>query len=98
MTHSSNFVIFFFSLLQKTDDVTSGRGNHTVAVVRGLKKYEALKESFKDVFSDINALNSSTKLTIDGKSYNVELFLGGDYKFSLDNIGLKGPTSNHSCV
>lgn len=98
MTNSSNFVIFSLSLLQKTDDVMSGRGNHTIAIVKGAEKYEALKESFKDVFDDINALNRSKKLTVDGKDYNVELFLGGDYKFILIMLGLKSATSNHSCA
>lgn len=98
MTHSSNFVIFSFSLLQKTDDVMSAKGNHTIAVVKGTEKYETLKESFKNVFDEINALNRDKKLTIDGKDYNVELFLGGDYKFILIILGMKSATSHHSCV
>ena len=98
MTNSYNFVIFSFALLQKTDDVMSARGNHTIAVVKGAEKYETLKESFKNIFDEINALNRTKKLTIDGRDYNVELFLGGDYKFILIMLGMKSATSHHSCV
>jgi hypothetical protein len=98
MTNSYNFVIFSFALLQKTDDVMSARGNHTIADVKGAEKYETLKGPFKNVFDEINALNRTKKLTIDGRDYNVELFLGGDYKFILIMLGMKSATSHHSCV
>ena len=98
ITHSSNFVLLSLSLLQQKDAVMSARGNHTIAVVKGEEKYDTLKESFQKFFDEINALNRSKKLTIDGRDYNVELFLGGDYKFILILLGMKSATSNHSCV
>ena len=98
MTHSSNFILLSFSLLQQTDSVMSARGNHTIAVVKGEEKYETLKESFRHVFDEINALNRSKKLKIDDKDYNVELFLGGGYKFILILLGMKSATSNYSCA
>ena len=60
----------------------SARGNHTIAIVKGSEKYETLKESFANVFSDIpvNDLNSGNKITINGKEIAIEFFLGGDYK------------------
>lgn len=76
----------------------SAKGNHTIAMVKGTEKYETLKESLKNVFDEINALNRDKKLTIDGKDYNVELFLGGNYKFILIILGMKSATSHHSCV
>ena len=98
MTHSSNFILLSLSLLQQKDAVMSARGNHTIAVVKGEEKYGTLKESFQNVFDEINALNRSKKLTIDDRDYNVELFLGGDYKFILILLGMKSATSSHSCV
>jgi hypothetical protein len=87
MTNSCNFVIFSFALLQKTDDVMSARGNHTIAVVKGAEKYETLKESFKNIFDEINALNRTKKLTIDARDYNVELFLGGGLQVYINHVG-----------
>ena len=43
MTHSSNFLLLSFSLLQQKDAVMSARGNHTIAVVKGEEKYGTLK-------------------------------------------------------
>ena len=59
----------------------SARWNHTIAIVKGSEKYEILKELFSNVFSDINDLNSTKQITINGKDVNLEFFLGGDYKF-----------------
>ena len=55
----------------------SARGNHTIAIVKGSEKYETLKESFANVFSDINDLNSGNKITINGKEIALEFFLEG---------------------
>jgi hypothetical protein len=65
----------------------SARGNHTIAVVKGAEKYETLKESFKNIFDEINALNRTKKLTIDGRDYNVELFLGGGLQVYINHVG-----------
>ena len=57
----------------------SARGNNTIAIVKGSENFETLKESFANVFSDINHLNSMTKITINGKEITLEFFLEGDY-------------------
>ena len=65
--------------------------------MKGSENYETLKESFANVFSDINDLNSMIKITINGKEIKLEFFLGGDYKFILIMLGLKGATSFYAC-
>ena len=38
------------------------------------------------------------KLTVNDQEVNVDFFLGGDYKFILLKLGLKGATSNYACA
>ena len=80
MTRNTTFIILSFALLQNNSHLMSARGNNTIAIVKGSENYITLKESFANVFSDINDLNSMTKITINGKEIKLEFFLGGDYE------------------
>lgn len=97
MTRNTSFIISSFAFLQGLDDVMSAKGNHSVGVVKGSESYHTLKESFKDIFKEINDLNDKKKITVKWKELKVELFLGGDYKFILNMLGLKGATSHYAC-
>ena len=73
----TSFIILSFALLQNNSDLMSTRGNHMIAIVKGSEKYETLKESFANVFSDINYLNSGNKIAINGKEITLEILFGG---------------------
>ena len=88
MTTSSNFILMSFALLQSSHDIMAAKGNHTVAVVKGIEDYHTLKKCFQNVFSDINEIVMEKKIDVDGVRVNLELFLGGDYKFILLMLGL----------
>ena len=47
---------------------------------------------------DINEIVMETKIYVDGETVNLELFLGGDYKFIQLMLGLSGATSNYACA
>jgi len=90
MTRNSSFILLSFSLLQAGDDVMSSSGNHTIAIVKGSESYSTLKESFSNVFSEINEAIKQGHITVNDYEYNLEFFLGGDYKFLLLMMGMKG--------
>lgn len=71
MTHNTSFLCF--ALLQNNSDLMSARGNHRITIVKGSEKFGTLKESFANVFSDINDLNSGNKITIK-KEITLEFF------------------------
>ena len=98
MSQKSNFVLLSSTFLQQENEVMSAKGNHTFAVVNGSEKYETLKVSFKNVFVEINYLISKSVLIVDDQEIKLEFFLGGDYKFLLKILGLKGATSLHACL
>ena len=62
MTRNSSFILMSFALLHSDDEVMAAKGNHTIAVVKGKEDYATLKQSFGDVFKDINSLISKRKL------------------------------------
>ena len=98
MTRNSSFILLSFSLLQAGDDVMSSSGNHTIAIVKGSESYSTLKESFSTVFNDINETIKQGNITVNDSKYNIEFFLGGDYKFLLLMMGMKGATSIYACL
>ena len=98
MTRNSSYIIMSFALLQLGDDVMAAKGNHTIAVVKGKEDYNTLQKCFGDVFRDINTVISEKKIEVNGTTINLEFFLGGDYKFILLMMGLRGATSHYACA
>ena len=43
-------------------------------------------------------MTAKGKMNVDGQEIKTELYLGGDYKFILLMLGLKGATSNYACA
>ena len=50
-------------------------GNHSIAVIKGAESYESLK-SFKPVLDAINKLVKRGTVSVKGKVYSLEFFLG----------------------
>ena len=98
MTRNSNFILLSFSILQTGESVMYAKENRTIAIVNGSEGYQTLQEAFREIFEDINKMIASGKLTVNNKEVNTEFFLGGDYKFILLMLGLKGTTSNYACA
>ena len=98
MTRNTSFTLLSFSLLQNGNQVMSASGNHTIAIVKGSESYETIKESFETVFNEINNLINAKKIKVNNTEYNLEFFLGGDYKFLLTVMGMKCATSNYACI
>ena len=98
MTRNSNFILLSFSILQTGESVMSAKGNRTIGIVNGTEGYQTIKVSFASLIKEINSLIESAKLTVDAQDLNTEFYLGGDYKFILLMLGLKGATSNYACA
>ncbi|XP_048589349.1 uncharacterized protein LOC116615043 [Nematostella vectensis] len=98
MTRNSNFIFLTFSILQTGANVMSAKGNRNIAAVNAPESYTTLKEAFSVTFEEINNFIASGKLTVNDKTINLEFFLGGDYKFVLLMLGLKGATANYACA
>ena len=98
ISRTTNFNLLSFSVLDIGQNVLSGRGNRTIAIVNGPENYEVLKTSFKNVFGTINNLINSGEINIGNISVPIDIYLGGDYKFLLMMTGLSNATSDHACL
>ncbi|CAB4011198.1 Hypothetical predicted protein, partial [Paramuricea clavata] len=98
MTRLTNFVIISFSILNAEDTVISSKGNHTIAVIKGHEDYDLLKVSCAKIFDCINRLARKGTVKVRDKDIRIEMFLGGDYKFLLLILGMKGATSDFACI
>ena len=79
-------------------NVSTSACHHTVAVVKGQESYELYKTSFTNVFVSINSLFSSKSVEVNGEKIQVNVCMGGDYKFLLMVLGMAGATSNHAFI
>jgi len=60
-----------------------------------VQHYEELKTGMQDIAKEVNELKA---IELDGESYGVELFLGGDWKFLALVCGLKAANADFSCI
>ena len=76
-------------------------GNNTFAAVCADESYWSLKEGLEPVLDEINAIvkpptssSNCTALDVEGTTYELECFLGGDYKVKLTTITTIRPYKN----
>ena len=79
-------------------NVSTSACHHTVDVVKGQESYKLYQTSFKNVFVSINSLFSSKSVEVNGEEIQVNVCIGGDYKFLLMVLGMAGETSNHAFI
>ena len=72
----------------------SAKGNRTIAIVNAPECHQTVQEAFGGTFEEINVMIDNGKLSVNGKEIKTEFFLGGDYKYILLMLGLRGATSN----
>ena len=80
LEQASNHVI---GLCKDSRIFTCTTGNHTFAVVRAQESYETLQASMGEVLHNINNLIANPLISIDGSTYQLDFFLGSDYKVTM---------------
>lgn len=87
-------ISFGYSLLNNAETQSAIQ---LLAVVKCPESYRALKESLSDVIADLRE-TVDQEITVDGKIYKIELFLGGDLKFLNCVLGLQANNGKYSCI
>jgi len=88
-------VNFGFTLLEEGDLAYTAAGNHCVAIIKQPEKYESLLLSLEDIRKEVEALQS---ITVNDIHFEIEYFLGGDWKFLATITGIDSATANYSCI
>lgn len=106
MSRMSNFLILSLAVLNKGEEVMSLHGQTTIAIVDAKENFVSIKESFAEIFQEINALLETKNddgyvpytSNLTNENYRLEFFLGGDMKFSLTVLGMSAANSKFSCI
>lgn len=88
-------VNFNFTLLEEGAHTCSYEGNHILAIFKEAEKYEHLRLALDDLRNEVEQLDT---ITVDGISYEIEYFLGGDWKFLALVTGIDSASCHYSCI
>ena len=88
-------VNFTFTLLEEGTHAYSYEGNHILVIFKESEKYEQLRMALDDIRMEVEQLDN---ITVDGISYKVNYFLGGDWKFLALVTGIDSACCRHSCI
>ena len=95
ISRSVHLVVIAFSLLDISENPLSPYGCHTIALLNTNEDYDNLQESLSDIADEMKQLKS---ITVDGKEFTLEFYLGGDWKFLALVTGIEAATSKYFCV
>lgn len=84
-----------FTMLEEGSRAHSAMGNHVLAILKVSEDYEELLAGLQDICEEAKDLDV---VTINGKVYNIALYLGGDWKFLATVCGLESATSDFACI
>lgn len=78
-----------FTILHEKEAAMSEKDNYVLAILKTTESYDNLKESLSDLTAEMTKIS---KVKVGGKHYNIEYFLGGDWKFLACVCGLGAAT------
>ena len=71
-------------------------GNYVLAILKTKENYDSIRISLEDLRKEMDDLKEIT--TVNEKKYNIEYFLGGDWKFLATVCGLGPANQEHACI
>ncbi len=85
---------FTFTLLEGAL-AYSAEGNHPLAIIKENEKYDTLCAALKDIRDDVEGLRT---IGVEGHTYNIIYYLGGDWKFLAICTAIDSATSTYVCI
>ena len=87
-------VAFTFTLLDE-NQATSAAGNHILAIFKQPESYECLKLALADIIHEVEHLK---EIQVEGITFKITYYLGGDWKFLAVVTGIDSASSDHACI
>ena len=84
-----------FTILEEGQRACSASGNHSIAIMKISENYDDLVAGLKDICDEARDLEV---ITLNGNTYTIEFYLGGDWKFLAMVCGLDSATSQYACI
>ena len=86
---------FTFTLLDEGSKAYSSDGNHVIAILKDEENYDSLQRGLADVRNEVEQL---TSIEVEGITYDLEYYLGGDWKFLAIVMGIDSAKSDYACI
>ena len=86
--------MFTFTLLDE-NQATSASGNHVLAVFKESESYHYLKSALEDIIQKVGDLQ---EIEVDGQTFQILYYLGGDWKFLAVVTGIDAASSDYACI
>lgn len=87
-------VNFGFTILHEGDKAYSAVGNHCLAIFKEPESYDSLKKCLSDI-SEVEQLKS---IEMNGMTFEIDYYLGGDLKFLALATGIDSASSTYACI
>jgi hypothetical protein len=92
-----HIVTFGFTLLDEGASARSPNGNYTVCIFRAPESYESMSICLQNVIKDIEVI-SKEGIEVDDETFEVDFYLGADWKFLATVCGIESPNCTHACI
>ena len=86
---------FGFTLLDDEEIACSAARHHCIAIIKEPENYCSLVMSLEDIKAEVESLS---KIEVNGISYAIEYYLGGDWKFLATVTGIDSATATYACI
>ena len=86
---------FAFTILDEESKAHSASGNHCIAIFKEPESYSAMKLCLEYIVANVNALNT---ITVCELAFEIEYYLGGDWKFLAMITGIDSASSTYACI
>ena len=90
-----NVVNFTYTILNEGKTAMTESGNYVLAILKTKENYDSIRISLEDLRKEMEDLK---EITVNEKKYNIEYFLGGDWKFLATVCGLGPANQEHACI
>ena len=94
---SRQHITLSFTLLDKGASAQSPNGNYTVCIFRAPENYESMSICLQDVIKGVEII-SKDSIYVDGEKFEVDFYLGADWKFLATVCGIESPNCTHACI
>lgn len=84
-----------FTVLDEGTLAQAAGGNHLIAVIKEPENYETLSKALTDIRKDVESLKH---LSVGTEQFEIEWFLGGDWKFLACVCGLGAAHATYPCI
>lgn len=98
VSRQTNLCMLNVAIVDDNPQIFKASGRQILACVAGQESYDLWATCFQDQIRAINNLADKKKILTTHGEIEIELYLGGDYKFLLCVCGLNAAMANYACL